>query len=71
MGSLFPSISTIISSSTADAASLGGYVIAPTLVLAFAVTVVIVASVFVRKWVLRGVRGAAGVRGRGRGRRRR
>lgn len=70
MGSLFPAISTIIASSTADAASLGGYIIAPTLVLAFSVTVVVVASVFVRKWILGGVKRAAGVRGKGRGRRR-
>lgn len=71
MGSTFPAISEIIATSTANVTSLATYLVLPIVGLTFAVTVVIVATAFVRKWVLKGVRGAAGVGGkRGRGKRR-
>lgn len=71
MGSLFPTVSTIIASSTADAASLAGYVTAPLIVVAFAFAAVIAATLYFRKKLVGSVYKVAGVRGRrGRGRRR-
>jgi len=61
----FPSVSTVIASSSADIATLTTN-FTPLLVLAFAVTVAVVAIKFIIKKLNGGVRQAAGVGRRGR-----
>lgn len=56
MGATFPAISLVITSSTADVASLAGYLALPLIALAFVVTVVVMGIKYFRKWLLRGVR---------------
>lgn len=71
MGSVFPTIADLLATTTAGIASLGQYLVLPLLAIPFVVTVVIVAIVFFRRWVLKAIRGAASMGGRrGRGRRR-
>jgi len=67
---VFPSISDVIASSTANIGDLAGFLTLPVVALGFSITVVVAGTLMVKKWLNGSVRRVTGTGGR-RGKKRR